>query len=283
MICRIFTQYAGGPHTDAAEALYEEVYGPYLGDRYATRQEQSNRFMYSVPNFAMLNGVENFKEHTCRSFWDVPYEPGLKQSRGNNPAWLDTETPRTYYSRIENKTSHQVYKQHLVGIAGYRVRAGENGAGLRDHPMSDLTTDMLGYFNNHIKHYYLHIPKNMVAALTLELDTAMAVADATEEPAQDNVEDLENRIYGHRRGDDYFIKPWNNMAHHSAFFAQYNKIRGIIAGNTNEQPPNEDIVEIFKLLRFHILVQDFRPLFKEETDVSEGVFESRMRAYLTPS
>jgi len=282
-ICQLFTQYAGGPHTDAAQALYNDVYEQYIGDRYQARMEQADRFMYAAPNFALINGVENFKEHACRSFYDTPYEAGLKGTRSNNPAWLDNETPRTYYCRVGNRTSHEVYRQNIVEIAGYRVICGEDGQGLRDHPMSDLATDMLGYFTPFLRHSLMQIPNNMVAGLAMELDTSMSIADVTDQPAPDNVEDMENRIYGNRNGDEYLIKPWNNMAHHAAFFHQYNAIKGAVSGNINDTPQNEDIVEVFKLLRFHILVQDFRNVFTNELEVVDNVFRSRMRAYLTPS
>ena len=72
--------------------------------------------------------------------------------------------------------------------------------------------------------------RQIAASLSLELDTSMAIAEVTDAPAADNEEDLDNRIYGHRVDNDYFVKPWTNMAHHAQFFSHFDSMRSIIAG-----------------------------------------------------
>lgn len=109
----------------------------------------------------------------------------------------------------------------------------------------------------------------------------MAIADITEQPAENNEEDQADRIYGHRSGDQYHIKPWCNISQHAAFLDQLNRVRQVIAGTTsqNAPPDNEDILNFTQLLLFHVLVQDFSEMFATPFQNGLSILEGRMRTY----
>lgn len=281
VIIRLFTEYQGGPLTEAASGLFQDILGRYINDLYSLKEEQCNRFMYSAPNIGMITGVSNISEHACRTFWDLPYEQGVKESRSNTEAQRQNESPRSYYGRTAIKQAHEIYRNNIVAVTGYKLAGGENGRGLRDHPLSDLCTHILGYFGSHTTDNVVNDAKVIVSGLVMELDTAMRIAEHTPAPSNDSIEDLSTQIYGHRIDDDFFVKPWNAMSHHTAFFRQSSSMYNVISGQPDQRPTNEDVVEAFKMFLFQVLVQDFTGVFATSNDACPSIFETRMTEYLT--
>ena len=239
------------------------------------------RFLDIDKRMSGITSITPIKEHACRSFWDIPYERGLKTTRDNTQRRHDHETPRTFYFRTACREPDNQYREDVISLSGFKLRSGENGDGLRAHPLSDIAAEIVGYYKQFIKSDLLDAPHALVCGLSLEMDTSMAIADVTDQADPNNEEDKADRIYGHRNGDDYHVKPWCNISQHSAFLDQINSVRQVISGTTSQNipPQNEDIVNFVQLLLFHVLVQDFSELFTTTFANGLSILEGRMKKY----
>ncbi len=77
-------------------------------------------------------------------------------------------------------STHSLHKQ--VGIAGYQIEAGEDETNLRKHTVSDLASDIFGYFDTRLRESLMFEPRIISSALTMKMDTAISIDDVTQRP-----------------------------------------------------------------------------------------------------
>lgn len=277
-VLRILASVHSGIFTPAADELHNSMVSKYFDDEYNSHVGQVTRYLKMANAVFDVNTAVAMNEHACRSFWDVQYERGLKETRDNTDEKQPNETPRSYFFRQSCMQPEDEYRVSFIAVNGCEISVGEGEQGLREHPLSDLASEVTGYYSGFIKPELISGVHQNLTALCLELDTAMSIADHTDMPDGDNDEDKAERIYGYRDGDKYIIKPWNNFAQHANFTHQLSAVRNVLGcGNL---PDNDDIKNFGKLFIFHTLVQDFNELFKTPMNSVHGILETRMAEYL---
>lgn len=278
-IVRIITQVTAGMFTLAADELHNNILLQYICEEYPAHVDQAERFLNILH---IVSQSENFsvplKEHTCRLFWQTPYETGVKASRDNTREQHNHESPRTYYLRKSCKRTDIGYRNCLKEVQGFRITIGENDEGIRELPISDLTSELIGYCDSFMKPELIHGATLTACGLCFEIDAAMTMAEMTEQPAEDNEEDQAVRIYGHSEGNEYHIKPWSNMAQFSMFMEQLESVRRAIGGGN--VGGDDDVQNFGELLVFHALVQDFSNLCANPHRGIESILQTRMQMYM---
>jgi len=147
------------------------------------------------------------------------------------------------------------------------------------HPLSDIASQIIGYFGTYFSRECMDTPVQIAAALCVEMDTCMKIAGETQQPTTD--EDRARHIYGYRIGDELHVRPWNLLQQQSSFLLQHGTVRTAISGGPNLQLQNDDIVEFFNCLKFQVLVQDFSEIYNNHHDNTESILRDRMRNALS--
>lgn len=279
IVLRILAQYHCGVGTDAAHQLYTDIIGQYLNAEYAVCEDASDRFINCDVDNNCMKAQEHVLEHACRTFYNMDYRQGLKQTRTNSFAVQGDETPRTYYFRSSTHQSDENYRRNFINLRGYVFDCSDDGVGVWEHPLSDLASQVIGYFGTYFATEFMDGPVQVVAALCTEMDTCMKIAGETPRPTTD--EGRARHVYGYRVGQNMHVRPWNLLQQHSSFLLQHIQLRTAISGGPNLQPQNDDYIDFFNCLKFHILVQDFSELYNYPHANTESILRDRMRAALS--
>lgn len=286
VIFRMFSRYHGevGVHngnpedngTAQADALHARMFGQYVsGLAFADNRGMVRRFFECDTTSACSRSQWPVYEHACRAMQETDeYESGLKETLPNNRIPNPTEGRRTFWLRSSTFQTEPEYANAMMGVQGFTYNPDE-GRHMRDHPLTDLASALIGFGGLYLKRSYMDAPIQVVSALCTEMDTAMMIAHDT--PTPTTVAERGRDIYGHRDGGNYHIKPWNVMQNVATFHSQLYTVGDALTGVHNQRPTPDDYVEFFDAIRFHILVHDFQEFYRWRNDDSRSILADRLR------
>ena len=279
-IFSIFAQYCCGPGTNAATELTNTLLGPFINGNYRSSIPTAERFINSDNEYATAVAQTAIHEHACRVLLSASnnYESGPKPTLPNNMEPRAGETDIQYFCRTSTEMNHQQYTEAITNVGGYTVQFGPQHHGFSIHPMYDLYGWAIGAYGEFLDPSYVTAPLQAMAAMTMELDTALHIATSTDDHSD---EENNQEIYGHGTGNEYIVKPWNVIQNHAAWLTQNHQVQDAITGGPNVPLSQDDCIEFWECFKFQAIVQNFEDLYIGNKSSARSILRDRLLRALT--